>query len=144
MAKLDALRKIIREEVRAVFQEELAGILKEAVMANRSQQPITEAVKPKPAVLATLNRHTPKLVPPTLAPNNPLNSLLAETAMAMTPKDFEGLQGISATSADVPVVDSMGDMFASARKSSNLDAIEINAVPDFTAIMAKMQANGEV
>jgi len=27
MAQLDALRKIIREEVKAVFQEELAGIL---------------------------------------------------------------------------------------------------------------------
>lgn len=144
MAKLDSLRKIIREEVRAVFQEELAGILKEAVIANRSQQPINEAVKRESVVPATLNRQVPKLVAPTLAPNNPLNSILAETAMAMTSKDFEGLQGVSATSADVPVVDSMGGMFASARKSSNLDAIEINAVPDFSAIMAKMQANGEV
>jgi hypothetical protein len=62
----------------------------------------------------------------------------------MTPKDFEGIGNIAATSADVPVVDSMGGMFASARRSSNLDAIEINAVPDFTGIMAKMQANGEV
>ena len=62
----------------------------------------------------------------------------------MTAKDFEGFGNISATTADVPVVDSMGDMFASARKSSNLDAIEINAVPDFTGIMAKMKANGEI
>lgn len=144
MAKLDALRKIIREEVRTVFQEELAGILKEAVMSNRSQQPITEVVKTKTTVPATLNKQTPKLVAPVLAPNNPLNSLLAETAMNMTPRDFEGLGNISATTADVPVVDSMGDMFASARKSTNLNAIEINAVPDFSAIMAKMQANGEV
>jgi hypothetical protein len=144
MEKLDALRKIIREEVRAVFQEELAGILKEAVMANKSQQPITEVVKSKSPVPATLNRQAPKLVPPVLGPNNPLNNLLAETAMTMSPRDFEGLGGVSATSADVPVVDSMGGMFASARKSSNLDAIEINAVPDFSAIMAKMQANGEV
>lgn len=144
MAKLDALRKIIREEVRAVFQQELAGILKEAVMANKPQQPVSEAVKPKASVPGTLNRQAPKLVPPVLGPNNPLNNLLAETAISMSPKDFEGLGGISMTSADVPVVDSMGDMFASARPSSNLDAIEINAVPDFTALMAKMQANGEV
>jgi len=144
MAKLDALRKIIREEVRAVFQEELAGILKEAVMANRSQQPITEAVIQKEPVPKTLNRQVPKLVPPVLSPNNPLNSLLAETAMTMTAKDFEGFGNISATSADVPVVESMDGMFASARKSSNLDAIEINAVPDFSGIMAKMKANGEI
>lgn len=144
MAKLDALRKIIREEVRAVFQEELAGILKEAVMSNKSQQPITEVVKQKAPVPATLNKQTTKLVAPILSPNNPLNSLLAETAMTMSPRDFEGLGGISATSADVPVVDSMGGMFATAKPSSNFDAIEINAVPDFSAVMAKMQANGEV
>jgi hypothetical protein len=144
MAKLDVLRKIIREEVRAVFQEELAGILKEAVMSNKSQQPITEVVKQKAPVPATLNKQTTKLVAPILSPNNPLNSLLAETAMTMSPRDFEGLGGISATSADVPVVDSMGGMFATARPSSNFDAIEINAVPDFSAVMAKMQANGEV
>jgi len=144
MAKLDLLRKLIREEVRAVFQEELAGILKEAVISNRSQQPIAETVKQKSSVPATLNKQAPKLVPPVLSGNNPLNSLLAETAMTMTPKDFEGIGNISATTTDVPVVDSMGGMFASARRSSNLDAIEINAVPDFTGIMAKMQANGEV
>lgn len=143
MAKLDALRKIIREEVRAVFQEELAGILKEAVMANKSQQPIIESVKQKDAVPKTLNKQVPKLIPPVLAPNNPLNSLLAETAMTMTAKDFEGIAG-QQNSVEIPVVDSMNDMFASARKSSNLDAIEINAVPDFSGIMAKMKANGEV
>lgn len=144
MAKLDALRKIIREEVRAVFQEELAGILKEAVMANRTQQPIIESVKQKDAVPKTLNKQVPKLIPPVLAPSNPLNSLLAETAMTMTAKDFEGFGNISATTADVPVVETMDGMFASARKSSNLDAIEINAVPDFSGIMAKMKANGEL
>jgi hypothetical protein len=35
-------------------------------------------------------------------------------------------------------------MFANSRKSSNLEAIEINAVPDFSAIMSKMKANGEI
>lgn len=143
MAKLDALRKIIREEVRAVFQEELAGILKEAVIANRTQQPITEAVKQKSTVPGTLNNQNRKLVAPILAPGNPLNNLLAETAMTMTAKDFEGLQGQEVQN-EVPIVESMNDMFASARKSSNLDAIEINAVPDFSHLMAKMQANGEI
>ena len=43
MANIDALRKIIREEVRAVFQEELAGILKEAIMAPKGTQTITRS-----------------------------------------------------------------------------------------------------
>ena len=42
MGQTDLLRKLIREEVRAVFQEELASILKEAIISNK--QPITEAV----------------------------------------------------------------------------------------------------
>ena len=66
MANLDALRKLIREEVKAVFQEELAGILKEAIIANRGDtQTITETVRPagKPVVPATMNRSIPKPTP---------------------------------------------------------------------------------
>ena len=54
MGQTDLLRKLIREEVRAVFQEELATILKEAIISNK--QPITEAVAPKKATVpGTLN-----------------------------------------------------------------------------------------
>jgi gamma-glutamyl:cysteine ligase YbdK (ATP-grasp superfamily) len=63
--------------------------------------------------------------------------------MTMTAKDYEGFSGTS-TPVETPVVDSMNDMFASARPSSNFDAIEINAVPDFSGVMAKMKANGEI
>lgn len=137
MAKLDALRKIIREEVRAVFQEELAGILKEAIIANKGQQTITESPKAKAPIPGTLNRIAPKPVAPILSAGNPLNSLLAETAQAMTAEDY-GVFGGEAISRDAPVVESVDQMFASARKSSNLEAIEINAVPDFSGVMAKM------
>lgn len=136
MGKLDALRKIIREEVRAVFQEELAGILKEAIVANKGQQTITESARSKP-IPATLNRSVPKPVAPILGAGNPLNSLLAETAQSMTSEDFGDFNG-SSVSRDVPIVESVDQMFATARKSSNMEAIEINAVPDFTAVMAKM------
>lgn len=136
MGKLDALRKIIREEVRAVFQEELAGILKEAITSNRGQQTMVESARPKP-VPATLNRSVPKPVAPMLGAGNPLNSLLAETAQSMTEEDFGSFSN-SAANKDVPIVESVDQMFASARKSSNMEAVEINAVPDFTAVMAKM------
>lgn len=149
MSKLDLqkFRNVISEEVRRVFQEELAGILKEAVMANRTQQPIVEAVNTKPRVPSTLN--TPGtggrlMNAPVLSDGNPLNSLLAETARSMSQKDFESLQGTYGGGIDAPVVESVDAMFNSARKSSNLEAIEINAVPDFTGIMSKMRANGEV
>jgi hypothetical protein len=142
MANLDAFRKLIREEVKAVFQEELAGILKEAIIANRGQQTIVESTRPiaKPAVPATMNRSIPRPVAPVLSPGNPLNSLLAETAQAMTMDEFGDLNG-EGVERDVPIVESVGDMFANSRGSSNLEAIQINAVPDFTHMMAKMGIN---
>lgn len=142
MANLDAFRKLIREEVKAVFQEELAGILKEAIIANRGQQTIVESTRPivKPAVPTTMNRSVPRPIAPVLSPGNPLNSLLAETAQAMTMDEFGDLNG-QGVERDVPIVESVGDMFANSRGSSNLEAIQINAVPDFTHMMAKMGIN---
>lgn len=142
MANLDLLRKLIREEVTAVFQQELAGILKEAIIANKGQQTITESTRPvsKPAVPATMNRSIPRPVAPVLSPGNPLNSLLAETAQSMTMDEFGDLNG-QGVERDVPIVESVGDMFANSRASSNLDAIQINAVPDFTHMMSKMGIN---
>ena len=142
MANLDAFRRLIREEVKAVFQEELAGILKEAIIANRGQQTIVESTRPivKPVVPATMNRSIPRPVAPVLSPGNPLNSLLAETAQSMTMDEFGDLNG-EGIERDVPIVESVGDMFANSRGSSNLEAIQINAVPDFTHMMAKMGIN---
>ena len=142
MANLDALRKIIREEVRAVFQQELAGILKEAIMANKNQPVITESLRPKtsPVVPATMNRSIPRPIAPVLSPGNPLNSLLAETAQSMTMDEFGDLNG-QGVERDIPIVESVGDMFANSRGSSNLEAIQINAVPDFSHMMAKMGIN---
>lgn len=146
MANLDALRKIIREEVKAVFQEELAGILKEAIMHKGSTQTITEATKPaKPKIPGTLNTQQFRPVAaPNLGVGNPLNSILAETAQSMTERDLESLGMSNAPAKEAMLVESVDGMFANARKSSNMEAIEINAVPDFTGLMAKMKANGEI
>jgi hypothetical protein len=142
MANVDALRKIIREEVRAVFQQELAGILKEAIIANKGQQTITESARPagKPVAPATMNRSVPKPIAPVLSPGNPLNSLLAETAQSMTMDDYDSIGGM-AVERDIPVVESVGDMFTNARGRGSVEAIQINAVPDFSHMMAKMGIN---
>jgi hypothetical protein len=87
-----------------------------------------------------MNRSVPRPVAPILSPGNPLNSLLAETAQSMTMDEFGDLSG-QGVERDVPIVESVGDMFANSRGSSNLEAIQINAVPDFTHMMAKMGIN---
>lgn len=142
MANLDALRKLIREEVKAVFQEELAGILKEAIMVNKNQSVITESSRPKasPVAPATMNRSVPKPIAPVLSPGNPLNSLLAETAQSMTMDDYDSIGGMG-VEREVPVVESVGDMFANAKGRGSIEAIQINAVPDFSHMMAKMGIN---
>lgn len=142
MANLDVLRKLIREEVRVVFQQELAGILKEAIIANKGQQTIVESTRPiaRSVAPATLNRSVPKPIAPVLSPGNPLNSLLAETAQSMTMDDYGDFNG-QGVERDIPIVESVGDMFANSRGSSNLEAIQINAVPDFSQMMAKMGIN---
>ena len=154
MGKLDSFRRLIREEVRAVFQEELATILKEAIVSNKST--IAETTAPrKPVIPGTLNTQpVKKLAVPNLGANNPLSSLLAETANAMSGDDMEsfsfdsadapGFGFMSGPRGDAPVVESVDQMLATARPSSNMDAIQINAVPDFTAIMNKMQQNGQI
>lgn len=144
MSKLDSLRRVIREEVRAVFQEELAGILKEAIISNKGTQ-LTETARPRESKIpGTLNIAPPKpMMAPILGAGNPLNSLLAETAQAMSYDEMENFGG-AIIEKDVPIVESVNGMLASARGSSNLDAIQINAVPDFSGLMAKMKANGEI
>jgi len=145
MSQLNALKKIIREEVRAVFQEELAGILKEAIIANKSAQSLTETTRPiKSQIPGTLNRAAPRPIAPILGPNNPLNSLLAQTAQSMTFDDLDGFGSETGAIKDAPIVESVDQMFAASRGSSNLEAIQINAVPDFTGLMAKMKENGQI
>jgi len=58
--------------------------------------------------------------------------------------DAMGFGGAQMLREAAPVVDSVDQMLATARPSSNMDAIQINAVPDFTALMSKMQQNGQI
>ena len=155
MSKLDTLRKLIREEVKAAIQEQLAEILKEAITVNSAgRQRVTEASEPKKqtTVPGTLNTATRPVIAPQLQPNNPLNNLLAETARSMTPDDMSTLS-FDSTSAmgfgsmmpireEVPVAQSVNGMLSTARASSNIEMVQINEVPDFTELMSNLRAKG--
>ena len=147
MAQVDALRKLIREELRAVLKEELPKILKESqapVLADPKKS-LQEQVKSK--IPGTLNTQASK---PQIkfASNNPMAAFLNDTAKSMLQEDF------SMTSADVhPAmafqpnqvsVGSVEGMLGSARPSSNLAAVQINEVPDFSALMGKLKEKGQI
>ena len=158
MANLDSFRRLIREEVRAVFKEEMAVILKEVVRENRPPvKSIAEDRSYKKSLIpGTLNTAAFRpTAAPNLGKNNPLTNILAETAQAMSTDDYQELSytstdaqgfnvGFTQPLRDTPVVDSVTEMVASARGSSNFDAVQINAVPDFTELMGKLRSSGQI
>lgn len=147
MGQLDQLRKLIREELRSVIKEELPKILKESqkpVMSDPKKS-LQEQVKAK--IPGTLNTQAsrPQVK---FTGNNPMVAFLNDTANSMLNEDF------SMTSGDVHpglafqpkevTVGSVNGMLGSARPSSNIDAVQINEVPDFSGLMSKMKERGEI
>lgn len=146
MGKVDELRNIIREELRAVLKEELPKMLKEVkpAIATDPKKALQEQVKTK--LPGTLNTKAPAL--PKFSGNNPMASILNETAMdlAMGKSSFTtddiGIFGM--TQPEEVSVGSVGGMLASARPSSNIEMVQINEVPDFSGLMAKMKESGQI
>jgi hypothetical protein len=151
MAKIDLLRKLIREEVAAAIRQELPMILSEHNSASApydSKKALQEQVKSKVAKIpGTLNTAGPR-TPVKFASNNPMAALLNDTAKSMLNEDFSmTTDEIHPTLAFQPKEDKVGDvqsMLGSARKSSNVDAVQINEVPDFSALMNKMKERGQI
>lgn len=146
MGQVDQLRKLIREELRAVLKEELPKLLsevKKTPMADPKKS-LQEQVKSK--IPGTLNTQTPK--PIKFAPNHPMAAFLNDTAQSMLNEDFsmtsgDVLPGMAFQPKEVKV-GSVGGMLGTARPSSNIDAVQINEVPDFTALMGKLKEQGQI
>lgn len=140
----DILRKIIREELTKVLREELPRLLSE------STQPIKQQVKRNDQPPLTLNS-SPMVRFEDVKfkkSSNPLANLLNETAKDMINEgaDFSfssadvgpGIHPAMAFQPKEAVVGGVNDMLATARPSSNIDAVQINVVPDYSALMDKM------
>jgi hypothetical protein len=143
----ELLRQIIREEVTKIIRQELPRILSEsAYKAEESSKLIDK----KGHFPLTLNSNRPPIAEQIKfkKSNNPLTNLLNETAMDMINEDSSihfstndvgpGMHPAMAFQPREASVGSVNDMLATAKPSSNVDAVQINAVPDFSAIMDKM------
>ena len=139
MSSLDTLRKIIREEVIRAIKQELPKILKENNVSEKDyKNNIREQVQ-KSVFPMTLNEDVvkPKV---NFSKSNPLGQLLNETAIAMTSDDVHAFGN---TNGGLPVqntvkVGSVDSMLNSAVKSSNIEMVQIDTVPDFSQFMKKM------
>jgi hypothetical protein len=76
-------------------------------------------------------------------------TLLNETAMGMVSENVMSFNTdhVSPTMVFQPEEVSVGSvegMLGTARASSNIDAVQINEVPDFSALMSKLKAQGQI
>ena len=152
--QLDLLRKLIREEVAKAIRQEMPTILKESQSSSAPKEVIKESKRPKTAIPGTLNTQ-PVRPKPNFA-GNPLASMLNETAMTMGDMDDMSFNtsdigpdsiGVDPTSFFQPKQVAVGDvngMLATARPSSDISMVQINEVPDFSALMSKMMAKGQI
>jgi len=155
--KLEAFRKIIREEVRGVIKEELSLIMQTPITENKIvQKPVVEQ-KTKTNSLSELIEETPQVQQPT-EPTQPLfegvgalADVLNQTHVeggwrnlngGMSSQDAVGFQG-GMPNTPTKVVDSVDAMVAN-QKTSDINQVSIDAVPDFSGLMGKMKDAGKI
>jgi hypothetical protein len=152
MNKLDAFKKLIREEVRKVFKEEIKALLQEL------KTPTTTQSIPggyKKALKETVTAPVQKKFTPPQPTGDPIKDLLAETATAMTGDEYKTLVSLGSNSAqgfpqmfaqqeEVQVVSSVEDMIASTGPVHDINQVEIDTVPDFSGLMNTLKSKGQI
>jgi hypothetical protein len=156
---LEALRKLIREEMRTVLQEELKSILTEAVIIASTPEIKTQAqTHPHIKVESTYKPKFSEILAEKKAPvstGNPMFDLLNETANEGEWRSING--GYNAQDAigfagglpgmggmNTPVVSSVDQMISKHAPVRDINDVRIDAVPDFTGLMGKLKENGKL
>ena len=152
--KLDVFRKIIREEVRGVIKEELSLIMQTPITETKVIQKPEEEKKLTKNSLSELIEEQPK-------PQNPskplfegvgaLADVLNQTHVeggwrnlngGMSSQDAVGFQG-GMPGTPTKVVDSVDAMVAN-QKTSDINQVSIDAVPDYSGLMGTLKEKGKI
>ena len=151
--KLEAFRKIIREEVRAVIKEELSLIMQTPITETKTvKKPVVE-VKNKKSILSDIiedpipqKQQTKPLFEGVGALSDVLNQTHAEGGWrnmgSMTAKDAVSYKG-GMPGQETKVVDSVNDMVAG-QKTSDINQVSIDSVPDFSGLMSNLKDKGKL
>ena len=156
--KIEAFRKIIREEVRDVIKEELSLIMQTPITETKTvQKPVVEQ-KTKTNSLSELIEETPQQPQQSSKPTQPLfegvgaiADVLNQTHVeggwrnlngGMSSQDAVGFQG-GMPGAPTKVVDSV-DAMISNQKTSDINQVSIDAVPDFSGLMGTLKDQGKI
>ena len=153
---LEALKKVIREEMRTVIQEELKEILVDAVKIASAPE-VKSFGTAGPTIIPTRfldNSPKKEYVPETKSlTGNPLLDLLNETA---SDGEWRSLEGGEYNASDAvswaggmpgnqtQVVETVEDMMSKNKHAQDMSQVNINSVPDFSKLMSRMKENGTI
>ena len=124
--KLDTLRKVIREEVKAAIKEELQDMLNEAVKV--ASAPSTSNVQNtnqyKPVVQKDLSKtwSTGKINTGTI----PLEEMLNQTQREMTGEDYKQITGATGPSVNTSTSNMMANQMGLTENSGPMPGIDIS------------------
>lgn len=159
--KIEAFRKIIREEVRDVIKEELSLIMSTPITETKIiQKPVVEQKTPRKSLSELTETVQPTTPQQPQQPTQPLfegagaiSDILNQTHVeggwrdmnggTMTAQNAVGFQG-GMPGAETKVVNSVDEMMASQPKTSDINQVSIDAVPDFSGLMGKMKQDGKI
>jgi hypothetical protein len=156
--KIEAFRTIIREEVRTVIKEELSLIMSTPITENKIvKKPVVEQkTKKKQTFSEIVNEEKQPQQPqkptkPLFESKDPLAQILNETAAAgewrslgggdFTAQNAVGFAG-GMPQQETKVVESVEQMSTS--KTSDINQVSIDAVPDFSGMMDKFKDEGKL
>ena len=153
--KIEAFRKIIREEVRGVIKEELSLIMQTPITETKVvQKPVVEQKTQRPSLSELTEEPQPQ------QPTKPLFEGVGALADVLNQTHAEGgwrnINGGSMTAQDAvgfaggmpggatKVVDSVDAMLAGKQGVTDINQVSIDAVPDFSGLMGKMKEEGKL
>jgi hypothetical protein len=161
--KLDAFRKVIREEVKKAIQEEMRDILLEAVK-SASKPNLTEnksTTKPYSKVESTYKPSFSDIIAeerkPIQSTGNPMLDILNETAQAgewrtLNGGEFNASQAVGWNGgapgmmggSNTPVVATVDEMIKSQGPVRDINDVSIDVVPDFSKLMGALKEKGSI
>ncbi len=156
--KIEAFRTIIREEVRTVIKEELSLIMSTPITENKIvKKPVVEQKTNKKQTFSEIvneekkPQQPQKPTKPLFNSKDPLAQMLNETAAAgewrslgggdFTAQNAVGFAG-GMPQQETKVVESVEQMSTS--KTSDINQVSIDAVPDFSGMMDKFKEEGKL
>ena len=161
--KLDAFRKVIREEVKKAIQEEMRDILLEAVKSaskpnlaeNKSiTKPYSKVESTYKPTFSDIIAEERKPIPST---GNPMLDLLNETAQAgewrtLNGGEFNASQAVGWAGgapgmmggSNTPVVATVDEMIKSQGPVRDINDVSIDVVPDFSKLMGALKEKGSI